>query len=75
MARLILLRFVIVEVLAVFHDDTGIFCSEILPVMCSLPLLARAAPPHLPLLQHQLLGSDLLELVHGLGRVQFEAWG
>ena len=72
MARVILLRFFIVEVLAIFHYYAGIFGSKILAIRCLL-ILARTAPPHLPLLHHELLGSDLLKLVHGFGRVQFEA--
>ena len=73
MARVILLRFLIVQVLAIIHYYAGIFSSEIFTIRCIL-ILARAAPPHLPLLQHELFGSDLLKLVHGFGRVQFEAW-
>ena len=50
MASVILLRFLIVQVLAIFHYYAGIFGSEILAIRSRLLVLARAAPPHLPLL-------------------------
>ena len=73
LARLILLCVLIVQVLAIFHYNAGILSCEILTIRCIL-ILARAASAHLPLLQHELLCSDLLKLVHGFRRVQFEAW-
>ena len=74
MARRILQRFLIVQVLAIFHYDAGIFSSKILTIR-GIIILSRAAPPLLPLLQHKLFGSDLLKFVHGLRRVQFETRG
>jgi hypothetical protein len=70
MACPILLRFLIVQVLAIFHNYAGIFSSKILTIR-GIPILPRAAPPHLPLFKQKLFGSDLLKLVHGLRRVKF----